>query len=331
MHQSKAKSLARSLYLCVLILGVSSVCSAKGRAEALQAAPLPNVASVDWALQVPANEPIAIRGVVNFDTAGTGQGTMMYPAPNAVGLLAAIVTHGVIEGSLKRKQREKLQTAANQVLLPYQATLANYSNKEVVLAALTRRPFGDRKNLIAASGTSGNAWRLDCIPRYSFTQDQRSFILDNTIVVTAPGASVPARRTTVRVVSRPRDGDDLVGLWTADQGVALKKELSDLFAESVEVALRALAAKPGDVGAAFETVRYAEGSTEKIERAQPLYKECGRVVLKTLRGTLMSVPARVKPDESTDAETCSTSAGPINNKVGPSHDSVLADKLKLAE
>ncbi len=33
-----------------------------------------------------------------------------------------------------------------------------------------------------------------------------------------------------------------------------------------------------------------EGGTERIERAQVLHEQCGRLMIKTLRGALMSVP-----------------------------------------
>ncbi|MGH8076278.1 MAG: hypothetical protein ACREPE_02990 [Lysobacter sp.] len=303
MDQGKAKSLVATLCLCVLLFGTSWAGSARGRAEVLQAVPLPDVASVDWALQVP-DEPITLTGVVSFDNAGNGAGSMLYPAPHAVGLLAAIVTHGIIESSMKRKQRDKLQEAANQILVPYQPTLANYSNKDVALAALARRPFGDRKSLVASPGAAATSWRIESTPRFSLTQDQRAFTLDNAIVLYSPGSTVPAYRTAVRVVSHPRDGVDFISLWTADHGAELKKEWGNLFAESIDVALRTQAAKPGDGGAAFETVRYSEGSTQKIERAQPLYEECGRLVLKTLRGALMSVPAQAKADASVEAGIC---------------------------
>lgn len=304
MAHGKATSLAGALSLCILLFGIVPTGNAKDRTEALRPVPLPDITTVDWALQVPADVPVALSGVVSFDAAGTGQGAMMYPAPNAAGLLAAIVTHGVLESSMKRKQREKLQEAADQVLLPYQSVLANYSNNNVALEALLRQPFGYRKTLAAVPSTPATSWRIDSAPRFSLTQDQRAFILDNAITVYAPASNVPAYRTAVHVVSHPRDGEDLVGLWTANQGTELKKEWGYLFAESVDVALRVLSAKPGNDVAAFETVRYAEGSSEKMERAQPLYKECGRVVLKTLRGALMSVPVRAKADRSTDDASC---------------------------
>lgn len=42
----------------------------------------------------------------------------------------------------------------------------------------------------------------------------------------------------------------------------------------------------------FRTIRYVEGTAEKMERAQLVSEHCGRLVIKTLRGSLMSVPVK---------------------------------------
>ncbi len=285
----------RNFLIATSLVLISAAAAAPGRAQPVS---LPDAASVDWVLRAPGGE-VAVNGVVSFDTAGTGAGSMLYPAPGAVGLLAAIVTHAVIESSLKRKQRLKMQEAADEVLAPYRHTLATFSNRDVELAALSLHPFGDRKKLDASADGAITEWRISSSPHFFLTQDQRAFIVDNAIEIYAPGSDVSAYRTSVRVVSRARYGQDLVALWTDDQGSKLKKEWAYLFAESVDVALHT-AARPG-ASAAFTTVRYAEGGSEKMERAQLLYSECGRLVLRTLRGALMSVP--VGPEIAGDSVT----------------------------
>jgi hypothetical protein len=39
-------------------------------------------------------------------------------------------------------------------------------------------------------------------------------------------------------------------------------------------------------------VRYNEGGTERMERAQVVSEQCGQLVLRTLRGNLISVPVK---------------------------------------
>jgi hypothetical protein len=43
---------------------------------------------------------------------------------------------------------------------------------------------------------------------------------------------------------------------------------------------------------AYRTVRYPQGSSEQIERATLMAQSCDRLVIRNLRGTLMSVPAQ---------------------------------------
>jgi hypothetical protein len=51
---------------------------------------------VTWALILPEDEVVEFHGAVNFDRAGGKGGNMMYPAPNAAGLVAGIITHGLL-------------------------------------------------------------------------------------------------------------------------------------------------------------------------------------------------------------------------------------------
>ena len=305
MKNGRKKSVFPGLALCLFLSAASPVINAKQRVEAQPPTPLPDIATTDWVLQVPDTEPVNVTGVASFDGVGSGPGNIMYPAPNAIGLLAAIATHGILQSAANRKQHDKVQEAANQILQPYQPTLSGLRNRDVALAALARLPFGDHKTL--TSEPRSGAWRITAKPHFSLTQDQRAFIVDNAIALQAPGAETPAYETSVRVISQPRDSTDLVSMWTADEGAELKKEWGFLFAESIDVALRALSSKAGDRPAmSFATVRYAEGGTEKIERAQPLYETCGRIVLKTLRGALMSVPAKVAQGANGETAMCPT-------------------------
>jgi hypothetical protein len=46
------------------------------------------------------------------------------------------------------------------------------------------------------------------------------------------------------------------------------------------------------------TFRYPEGGVEKMERAQLVEAHCGRALLRTLRGWLMSVPVKVEGESA---------------------------------
>jgi hypothetical protein len=124
------------------------------------------------------------------------------------------------------------------------------------------------------------------------TQDEQAIILDNAIAIYAPGAAETAvYQNTVRVVSRPQHRDDTLAFWTANQGAALKDESATLLALSLDIALADAMAAAQAEGASHKTFRYPEGRTERMERAQLVAEHCNRLVIRSLRGWLISIPA----------------------------------------
>ena len=137
------------------------------------------------------------------------------------------------------------------------------------------------------------------------TQDRRALVLDNVVHIFSPGSTTGAYAQTVRVISAPLPEptprtetteptrtaeDETVSLWLAMQGHRLTDESAALFAESLEIALEeSLKSAIGDK-TPHQTFRYAEGGSERMERAQLVSERCGRRLIRTLRGWLMSIP-----------------------------------------
>lgn len=258
-----------------------------------QAARLPVTKDSSWSLRLPEDEKVTYRGVVNLDEAGMGTGSMMYPAPNAAGLLAAVITHGFIVDAQKKAQKDKLQAEADKVLLPYQAVLSEYKHIDLMQRALEKASTGGSKKLVAFSEKPGADWFVESRPVFLVTQDQSAIILDNAISIYAPGApAAAAYQNVVRVVAKAREETDLASFWTANQGEKLKEESARLFADSLDIAFGELATGSSKDNNAHKTVRYLEGNVEKMERGELVSQNCSRVVIRTLRGWLMSVPAR---------------------------------------
>lgn len=247
----------------------------------------------NWSLLLRNDGKVDYKGVASSDIAGAGTGQILYPAPSALGLLAAVITHGIIVGSVKSSQQDKELEAANRVLLPYQTILNDYKQTELMRRGLEMAAPGLGKTLLASSEGSGSDWLLESAPVFSMTQDQRAIILDSSIAIYPPGApSAAAFQYTVRVVSQAKDDQNLVAFWTANQGEKLKEESAGLLAQSLGIALNEAVSEPNKDNGAHKTVRYQEGGIEKMERAQIVTEHCNRLVIRTLRGGLMSVPAR---------------------------------------
>lgn len=246
-----------------------------------------------FALRLPEIENVLYQGVVSHDGAGTGAGSMLYPAPHPAVFLVALVAHGVINESTKSSQKTKMQENADKVLVPYQPILAGYSYKELMHQGLAKIPASGSIKLISHSEKSSTDWLIESTPVFSMTQDQSALIVDNLILVFVSGQRDTAPyKKVVRVVSQPRNETDLVGYWSADNGKNLKQVSVDLFAESMDIGLNDAInmAKPNNN--AHKTFRYLEGKNEKMERGQLVSEYCDRVVIKTLREAPMSIPVR---------------------------------------
>lgn len=257
----------------------------------LESRPLPISQETNWLLRLPKENTVAYRGVVSFDKAGAGNAHMSYPAPDALGFLAAVFTHGAIVESQKKSEKNRLQKDANKVLTPYEAILKNYSYKELMQRALDKTKTNNKTRLLVADETPSAEWVMDSIPVFSMTQDQSALILENAIALYPPNAKEPAYKNAVRVVSRTNNNKDLTNFWIANGGTKLKEECADLLAHSIEIAMADATSTP-NTETEHRTFRYFEGMNEKIERAGLVSEHCDHMVIRTLRGWLMSVPTR---------------------------------------
>ena len=132
-----------------------------------------------------------------------------------------------------------------------------------------------------------------CLPYVGTTLDQSALILDNTVSVFKAGNDKPVYTNTVRVVSRAGEAEDLVAHWKQEDGKRLREESASLFRQSVDIVRSyALAPASAATASAHRTFRYLEGKVDAIERAEPLSEQCGRALVKNLRGWLMSIPLK---------------------------------------
>lgn len=260
-------------------------------ATAGKASAATDLRNMNWSLRLPPEGHVAYHGSVSFDEAGTGTMSFMYPAPNAGGLIAAVLTHGLLVETAKTEQKEKFQAAADKVLLPYKGVVDNFRYQDLMRRALAKASSGPKGRLIEASSNRGTEMLVESVPVFSLTQDQKAIVLENDVgFSTHDTMPEKAYRNTIRVVSAIQDTVDPVTYWTSNDGEKLKDESAQLVAESLDIAFGDAARETNREEIPYRTIRYQEGTVEKIERAQILRNQCGRMVIRTLRGTVMSVP-----------------------------------------
>lgn len=231
---------------------------------------------------------------------------MMYPAPNVAGLLAAILTHAAIAESVKDSEKSRIQAEADKVLEPYRGVLSTLSYRRLMQDALGTLETTIAIRLIDSPEEAINDGLVEVQPVFFLTQDQSALILDTTIVVIPPGTSSKGKsERSVRVVSSPINEGNPSAYWLEADGARLKQQSANLLAHSLRIGLETSAALPAEE-AAFRTIRYLEGKSEKIERAQMVRQQCDRLVIKNLRGMWMSVPVTPHSGTAGRATSCNS-------------------------
>ena len=238
----------------------------------------------------PSGDRVSWRGIPPDELAGS-QGAMLYPAPSAVGLLAAIFTHAAIVQGGREAERRSRQQAADKVLEPFAATLAEMSPSRLTDEALRKLEVDASKKVVDSAASADAAWILEMQPSFSMAPDQRTVVLDNAVRLYPLGQSnAPLFANIVRVISAP--AEPMADAPTAPMtGEALQEESAQMLAHSIEVVL-SRATQDVQRDGAFKTQRYRFGENEKMERGVPVATGCGRVILRTLREWLMSVPVQ---------------------------------------
>jgi hypothetical protein len=299
------------LMLCVVALcGFIPVASVHAEGSVDLVAPTAEISQIkvmNSFFRIPKDEKLIYTGLVNFDTASGGGSAMLYPAPNVGGFLAAVITHGLLVNSINDSKKQKIREAADKVLIPYLDILNEYTHSELVGSSLDKiTTLANKSAINSINETQDGDLLVDSLPVFSMTQDQRAIILENAISIRV-SKSEPPYKNLIRVFSPVKSAEDLVKFWSGEHGLKLKEESARLFAISVDIAISDLTNKDKNKEGVYKTIRYMEGGIEKMERAQLISAKCNQILIKTLRGNLMSVPLK-NTDSNVDAVSCNETA-----------------------
>jgi len=262
------------------------------------------VPAANWSLALPPTDSVRFKGMAERDKAGIGGAAMAYPINTGAIFLAAVLVHGALNEATKSAQKSDLQKAADRVLQPYEPVLSKYTHHDLV-AALAEQPV--------PAGSQQARWHVQSDPVFSLTPDETAFVLENDITVREAGPQGVIRyQGVVKVVAAATPQADPRHHWMANDGAPLKAETGALFLESIALAVDSAAQRWPTVAAKPQTYRYLEGTASRAERASLVAARCPQIVLRTLRNTLLSVPADSmhEPCGGTAPVTASASDGP---------------------
>lgn len=281
----------------VASLLVSAAAALACPALAQPANPEPRVpGKVKAVFQLPAGGPVEVRGMVSFDQAGLGTGSMLYPVGNAglAGLLVGVLTHGALTEASKKAQRQQLQEQADRVLEPYSGAIAATTHSTLAKGVLPLlAASGVELEMVQDSATPPTGrWLFQWQPVYTMTQDQSSLLLDNMVALYSPESpQEPVYQSIIRVVGHPRAETEPRLAWLDNDASAWHKASADLLARAMRLAVQQWQGRYASAADLPQrTVRYRLGREERIERAQILDEQCTTTLLRNLRGGLMEVP-----------------------------------------
>ena len=289
----------------------------------------PNVA-LSVALRPAADPKLSWSGLV-APVEGDPDSASNMPAFGVFGIFIS-AARGVAADQEQQSAAIKRQAQADEVLVPlrsaigaidaealWQATAAQLARASSSTALLSANIPSTR--LAANDAAPPQSWVVSMAPRFMLTAKLDHLIVDAVIQLQAPGqAEAQASKLAVRVISAPGrtgDGAGAGDAWKAADGKALKAEAATLLAHAVEIALWQAqnAQQPATAEPPQRTHRYPLAEELRAERGQLLREGCGRLLIRTLRKALLSVPragarceAPYRLSESSAAPTAPSSA-----------------------
>jgi hypothetical protein len=285
MKRKVSAAAAWALAICLAMEGSAAAGTPEG------AAPLTLGA---LCLRQPKQELVQFSGALTYGLPGRGPAPMLYQG-GAIGLLAGVITQGVLERHIQNKEKQGMRDAADRVLEPYRAVLLDFTNAELMRQALEALETDGSKTLLKFTDPPGAGLQIESVPAYYMTQDARSIVLENTLMIRSAGANpkaAPLFNSVVKIVAAPRTpvppGEQ--DSWISNQGEELRALAIDELRESLNLALAEVAHGSDRVAREFRNVHYVEGNVPKMEHAQVIADLPDHIVLKTLRGWVMSVP-----------------------------------------
>ena len=221
----------------------------------------------------------------------------MYPliggagaAGAVVGLVAGLVTHGLLVDVIHRKQESAARAASDKVLEPYRELIERLTHQDLFSRALNQLSPDGSRHLLPDGIIDGSKWLVESAPLFLVPGDQRALILDNVVTMSKPDGTV-AYQSPIRVVSTAREAADMVAHWTAAEGEKLREAVAGMLAESIAIALaQADGVSVSESNSPQRSFRYRLGGERKLERGSLIQERCDRIVVRTLRGGLLSIP-----------------------------------------
>jgi hypothetical protein len=157
------------------------------------------------------------------------------------------------------------------------------------------------------AGSAQDGAVLESVPVYFMTQDQNTIILKNAVkMYSSAGESDVIYENLIETHYSIAGKIPAEKVWARDGGKHLIDKSIELFSESIDLAVDDVAGRLASIDDKNRTLQYLRGQKKVYQRGKRLRQSCDRMLIRTLRGWLKSVPRAVV----TEAECKSVSAAP---------------------
>jgi hypothetical protein len=261
-------------------------------------ASLPLAIGSGFDIKLPIDEAVVFHGRVSLDAAGGPGVQMLYPGIGGLGgLLAGIATHGVLVEAGKENEKARIQRDADKVIDPYRGAINSFTFRQLAERAIQKDAIKGFGRLINTTET-GIGFVIKSEPVFLLTADRRALVLENTVSVFSPNSPTEALYQNIfKVVSDPRNSEDMETYWGKDGARELKGVSQALFSRSLNLAVATIEGLDR-ISETEKTIRFYEGGSKQIERGRVIDQACGRLVALNLRGWIISVPISKSLEET---------------------------------
>ena len=279
--------LAITFFLSLLLLACNTTTPKKMEATPVVLEPQAYLLNIKY----PVENGIAFLGKIDHTEADQLGRSMLYPGDNGAVFLASVFTHALISSGIRGKEKKKNQEAANEVLEVYQSLIDDINESSLTPESIELMDGRVVQLEIDKSIGSANEWMASVFPVYYLTQSETSLILSNKVRFSQThNKKFSPREYVVVYVSNNTNADIPSNHWLASNGRNFKDTSKVLLKETLRIAYNTLHFKESNKEGDQKTIRYVENGRKKVERGSIIEQNCYRVVFKTLRGEIKSVP-----------------------------------------
>ncbi|MBT0959802.1 hypothetical protein [Denitromonas iodatirespirans] len=252
-----------------------------------------------WVAVVGENRPFPFLGEYR-DNGSTNAYQMLYPAPNMAAFIAGVATHAALQSAANDARATAQSRQSDRVLAPYVNAIGKLDTHGVFHEALRMRQ-SQAEISMSADATSASSLQVHLAAHAIMAQSQRALIVDLVARIDQMAGQDDefAFVHKVRVISDPiLAEDDAVSMyWLENDGHRLKTTTENLLAKAIDLFVADATRHLAPSTLSQISARYRFGNEQRTERADLLAEPCGRQILRTLRGWVLSVPVWQLPEK----------------------------------